>query len=664
MGLYNKGHSKRTMEELTTLIQDAQKGSTQAFSQLVSRFQNMAYGYAYAVLGDFDLAQDAVQEAFIDAYRDLPHLHEPLAFPTWFKRIVYKHCDRITRRAWRDTSLDGAVALASPQPGPPEIAEQHDTARKVQAAIFALSADQRIATALFYISGYKLQEIADFLEISVQTVKSRLHTARKRSRERMITMVQDELTNHPLPEGFTQQTVEQALRQADEYNQNRQYGKAESLMRQTLSQSPGHPAALKVLNRALMRGKVYGQGRWDLLDELAAQGQAILRAGADEEIYRQVAHTLLAIPAMREAAAFIKRWLAAQGPDLERLGMLAWASGCLGNYDDAIAQWQAACTLAQSMPSEVARLPFIAYTLVDCFAAAGEKTTAMKIARQAWELCSSAGPLQPLETFTGDHDWLLLWQTATLDPNEIAPVLLNRCGTSPVGQAAALAIRAWVEAPQLVTSAAFAWARERIQIEDYPLLEKIRLPVLTGLRKRGTWREANSLAQQIWQHLTDAGVQEGRAAWDWERFNPMGAVEARDWASAMAVVRQEITARGVNGAVGWAAIVFGGAGEPTPPEIVRALQAEGVEAVDEYGMFGWYILAREAARADRETEAFDALQKALAYWSNPPYGITNLWERDTAWGRLWQCQEFNALFDARRARIGPVYGMLHYFPGW
>jgi len=53
----------------------------------------MAYGYAYAILSDFHLAEDAVQEVFIEAYYCLPGLHEPLAFAAWLKRIVFKHCD-------------------------------------------------------------------------------------------------------------------------------------------------------------------------------------------------------------------------------------------------------------------------------------------------------------------------------------------------------------------------------------------------------------------------------------------------------------------------------------------------------------------------------------------------------------------------------------------
>jgi RNA polymerase sigma factor (sigma-70 family) len=655
------------MEELTELIHQAQAGSTEAYSALVGRFQNMAYGYAYAVLGDFDQAQDAAQEAFIEAYRYLPDLRQPLAFPAWLKRIVFKHCDRITRRTRRETSLEGALALASTQPGPPEIAERRESDRRVRTAIQSMSPDQRAVTALFYISGYSLQEIADFLEVPAQTVKSRLHAARKRLRERMLDMVQDEFNHNTLPEGFTHETVEQAVKQAAELNRNSQFGEAESLLRRALAQSPGHPSVLKELNRSLMRGKVYAQGRWDLLHELAKQGQVILRAGADEEVYRQVAQTLLAVPAMREAAGFIEDWIAVKGPNLERLGMLAWATGCQGDFDKAYAQWQEVLHLVKNLPNDdmLARLPFIAYTLVDCLAAAGEKTRAAEIAQQVWNLCGGMGPLPAQETFNGDNDWLLLWRTAEMDPNEIAPTLLARhSGDDPDEQAVSIAIRAWFNLPETVTADSMSWAGERIQAGEYQKLEKVRLPVLMGLRSRGLWREANRMAQAIWQRLGDAGAEAHQRAWSWERFNPMGAVEVGDWSTAMAIVREEISARSVKGAIGWAAIVFGGAGEPTPPVIVQALISEGVEVVDEYGMFGWYILAREAASAGHEAEAFNALQKALEYWTNPPYFASNLWEQDAIWGPLRESPEFKAAFDARRARIGPIYGLLHYFPGW
>lgn len=59
------------MEELGTVVERARAGDLDAYREIVRRFQDMAYGYAYAMLGDFHLAQDAAQEAFIQAYRDL-----------------------------------------------------------------------------------------------------------------------------------------------------------------------------------------------------------------------------------------------------------------------------------------------------------------------------------------------------------------------------------------------------------------------------------------------------------------------------------------------------------------------------------------------------------------------------------------------------------------
>jgi len=66
----------------------AEKGA--AFGQIVRRFQDMAFACAYAVLGDFYLAEDAAQESFITAWRSLDQLRKPEAFPGWFKRIVLK----------------------------------------------------------------------------------------------------------------------------------------------------------------------------------------------------------------------------------------------------------------------------------------------------------------------------------------------------------------------------------------------------------------------------------------------------------------------------------------------------------------------------------------------------------------------------------------------
>ena len=74
--------------DLRAIIGKSVDGDLKAFATLVERFQDMAVGYAYSILGDFQLAEDAAQEAFVDAHRNIGQLREPKAFSSWFRRIV------------------------------------------------------------------------------------------------------------------------------------------------------------------------------------------------------------------------------------------------------------------------------------------------------------------------------------------------------------------------------------------------------------------------------------------------------------------------------------------------------------------------------------------------------------------------------------------------
>ena len=177
---------------LKTLVAHAQTGDLSGFGEIVRRFQNMAVGYAYSILGDFHLAEDAAQEAFIEAYQCLPNLRDPDAFPSWFRKIVFKQCDRIRRgKSAEIVPLESAAGLYSEAGDPLEFVQAQEMKDSVLAAIAALPAHERAVTTLFYIDGFSQNEIADFLEIPVTTVNSRLRYSRKRLKERMITMVQE-----------------------------------------------------------------------------------------------------------------------------------------------------------------------------------------------------------------------------------------------------------------------------------------------------------------------------------------------------------------------------------------------------------------------------------------------------------------------------------------
>jgi hypothetical protein len=261
----------------------------------------------------------------------------------------------------------------------------------------------------------------------------------------------------------------------------------------------------------------------------------------------------------------------------------------------------------------------------------------------------------------------MLYHQAGLDLQEIAPRLLARhTHADPDDQGMRLYLRAWVDDPEQVMAEWLVWVRERSAAGEWPLLEKYRC-VLFGLRGRGLWDEASHMAQATWELLGNNpadGAEQARVPWNWERFNPVGAIQAKNWETADALSRRELQECGLRQGGPWAIVIAAARGVPTPTELVQAVEQHGIDSVDEYGLFGWYLVAREAAYAGEAAKAFDALGKSLSYWANSPYFYANIWEQDLCWDSLRGHAEFKRLFDEKRRPIGPIYGMLHYFPGW
>ena len=141
-------------DSVGVLVSSAQAGDESAFAELVRLHQNRAVAYATAILGDYQLGQDAAQEAFVDAFRDLRSLQEPGAFGSWLRTIVFKHCDRMTRRKRLPMSgLESVLDLASPAPSPHEVLEARENRGRLRDAIATLSSAQQQAVLLFYMGG-------------------------------------------------------------------------------------------------------------------------------------------------------------------------------------------------------------------------------------------------------------------------------------------------------------------------------------------------------------------------------------------------------------------------------------------------------------------------------------------------------------------------------
>ena len=169
----------------------------EAFGELVMRFQDMAFAYSFAVLGDAYLAEDVAQEAFITAWRQLHQLREPEAFPGWFKRIVGTQCNRLLRTSrLQFVESESALHTELKDPGPDHSAERRQLIDKVLKAISELPEKQRLVTILFYVNGYTQDDIGRFLEVPVSTVNKRLYTAREKLKERMVEVVRSDLEQH------------------------------------------------------------------------------------------------------------------------------------------------------------------------------------------------------------------------------------------------------------------------------------------------------------------------------------------------------------------------------------------------------------------------------------------------------------------------------------
>ena len=189
----------------------------EAFCELVRMFQDMAYAAGYAVLGDFCLAEDAAQEAFISAWQKLSQLHQPEAFPGWFRRIVLTECNRLTRKqSLRTISLDEGMAVHASHPDPQLAIERDEVTKAAFAAIKKLSLNERMVVVLFYVNELSQSDIGAFLNVPLTTVAKRLYSARMRLRTMMMDEVRNDLTAHlPSRDGSFAEKVKAGI--YDEY---------------------------------------------------------------------------------------------------------------------------------------------------------------------------------------------------------------------------------------------------------------------------------------------------------------------------------------------------------------------------------------------------------------------------------------------------------------
>lgn len=166
-----------------------------AFTELVRKYQDMVFGLVYAILQDHFLAQDVTQESFIIAYDKLDTLIHPEAFPYWLQQIAKRESIKVLKKRKSIALATEATASQEARDTPPdEIYERKESKQQIHTALNNLPESQRIPVVLYYIDGYSQREIAEFLELKINTVKKRIQRGRESMQKDIMGMFEKELT--------------------------------------------------------------------------------------------------------------------------------------------------------------------------------------------------------------------------------------------------------------------------------------------------------------------------------------------------------------------------------------------------------------------------------------------------------------------------------------
>lgn len=162
------------------LVVAAAGGDNQAFVQLVRRWQPRLLAHAWRLLGDREVALDAVQNSWTDIVRGLGHLRDERAFPAWAYRIVSRACTRQIGYRVRQRTL--AAEIVEQDAGEPLDPDKGLVAERLRKAVRELPPEQRAAIALYHFEDMSVAEVAVALDVPVGTVKTRLMHGRRKLR--------------------------------------------------------------------------------------------------------------------------------------------------------------------------------------------------------------------------------------------------------------------------------------------------------------------------------------------------------------------------------------------------------------------------------------------------------------------------------------------------
>ncbi|MFC1492483.1 RNA polymerase sigma factor [candidate division KSB1 bacterium] len=172
-------------EAVVSLIKD---GSEAAFAELTKRYMKKSYSFAYRIVGDMEAAKDLTQDIFVKIYSTIGGFKEGAKFFSWYYRILLNHCINYKRRKKLVSMLPFTDVFTREDyrekdenviPDEENSEEKKDTVAYVRTAIDKLSPKHKAVIVLFDLEGIPQEQIAEIIGVSVGTVRSRIHYARK-----------------------------------------------------------------------------------------------------------------------------------------------------------------------------------------------------------------------------------------------------------------------------------------------------------------------------------------------------------------------------------------------------------------------------------------------------------------------------------------------------
>ncbi|MCX7922840.1 MAG: sigma-70 family RNA polymerase sigma factor [Clostridia bacterium] len=164
------------------LIKRCQREESDAFDLLYEAYSTKALRTACLLVGNRNIAEDIIQEAFIECFKDIKKLRNPETFEVWFHRLLVRVCWRMSSKERKSVCENLDDSLTETIPCKEDVfkqVEHNQTSHVIREAINKLSSPVKTTVILYYYNNLSIKEIAQIMKCFQGTVKSRLHNGRK-----------------------------------------------------------------------------------------------------------------------------------------------------------------------------------------------------------------------------------------------------------------------------------------------------------------------------------------------------------------------------------------------------------------------------------------------------------------------------------------------------